>query len=451
MGVRALLRKAHGLAATVAVLAALAPLGSRAQTTPELKQQFDTLFAQTIRNPSDLDTAFKFAEAATRIGDYEAAIGALERMLFFNPNLPRVRLELGILYMRLGSHEMAKSYFTTALAAPDVPADVRDRVNAFLIEIDRRAQPNQVSVFGQTGVRYQTNANASPATTFVKALGQDAILERRFTSQPDWNTFGLMGFKWIADLGSQNGDVLETNFYSYYARQFDVGRFNLGFVEANMGPRFALWPAALQGVTFRPYILANKVWLGDNPYLWTGGAGASLGFTLWNVTVEPAVEYRNRNFRRSFDFQTAAQQTGELVIFAVTSTGQLTPNLGFRTRSTYAINDTTLGFNSYRQSTYDVYLPWTFEVAVPSMNYSRRWTLTPTVGVAHTVYEQPNPIIDPLQKRFDLEWHGGATVDIPINSWLGLGLQAFYIYNNSKLRNYDLRDFIISGGPTFRF
>ena len=42
-------------------------------------------------------------------------------MLLVDPNLPRVRLELGALYFRLGSFEIARTYLESALAAPNVP------------------------------------------------------------------------------------------------------------------------------------------------------------------------------------------------------------------------------------------------------------------------------------------------------------------------------------------
>ena len=35
----------------------------------------------------------------------------------FNPNLPRVKLELGVLYFKLGSYELARSYFQEAVNA----------------------------------------------------------------------------------------------------------------------------------------------------------------------------------------------------------------------------------------------------------------------------------------------------------------------------------------------
>lgn len=46
---------------------------------------------------------------AIQIGNYDAAIGTLSRMLLFNPNLPRVRLELGALYFQLASYPAAKA------------------------------------------------------------------------------------------------------------------------------------------------------------------------------------------------------------------------------------------------------------------------------------------------------------------------------------------------------
>ena len=76
------------------------------------------LFKRMLVKPNDLDAAFRYSEIETKLGDYEAAIGALERMLFYNPNLPRVKLELGLLYFRLHSYEMARSYFNAAIASP---------------------------------------------------------------------------------------------------------------------------------------------------------------------------------------------------------------------------------------------------------------------------------------------------------------------------------------------
>ena len=73
--------------------AAAQPSGFTPATPVVVDPDYEALFRQVLRDPSNLDLSFRFAEAATRRGDYEAAIGALERIVFYNPNLPRVRLE----------------------------------------------------------------------------------------------------------------------------------------------------------------------------------------------------------------------------------------------------------------------------------------------------------------------------------------------------------------------
>ena len=124
--------------AAVVCVTALVPAGSRnavAQAQPQptpasvVSDSYEVLFKQMFQNPSNLEISFKFAEQASARGDYEAAIGALERMLFFNPNLPRVKLELGVLYFKLGSWDLARGYFQDAIKGNDVPNDIRAQVN----------------------------------------------------------------------------------------------------------------------------------------------------------------------------------------------------------------------------------------------------------------------------------------------------------------------------------
>ena len=53
-------------------------------------------------------------DMAVDLGDYEAAIPPLERLLISNPDTPKLKLELGILYYLLGSYDVAKQYLHDA-------------------------------------------------------------------------------------------------------------------------------------------------------------------------------------------------------------------------------------------------------------------------------------------------------------------------------------------------
>ena len=121
------------------VLAAPSGVGAAGLRTPTrraLEAQKEALFQQMLRNPANLDVTFAYADVSARLGDYEAAVSALERMLLFNPNLPRVQLELGALYFRMGSYDLARDYFEKAAAA-NPPPEVRARIDEYLAQIDK--------------------------------------------------------------------------------------------------------------------------------------------------------------------------------------------------------------------------------------------------------------------------------------------------------------------------
>src|SRR6188508_2215009 len=122
-------------------LAPLAAPSAHAQATPaadskaDLARQYDEAFQETLRKPADLDVLFRFAMLASQTGDLEGAISALERMLLINPDLPRVRLELGVLYYRLKSYEVARTYLEGVQKSANVPTEVRARADQFLAQI----------------------------------------------------------------------------------------------------------------------------------------------------------------------------------------------------------------------------------------------------------------------------------------------------------------------------
>ena len=105
----------------------------------------DLLFKRLLLKPDDLAAGFEYAQLETELGDYEAAIGALERILYYNPNLPRVKLQLGVLYFHLRSYEMARNYFDAVINAPDVPSDIRTEVQTYVAAVDKAVAINQFS------------------------------------------------------------------------------------------------------------------------------------------------------------------------------------------------------------------------------------------------------------------------------------------------------------------
>ena len=98
----------------------------------EIRKEFDKTFYQMLEDPSDVNVTMHYAKLAAQLEDYEAAIPALERILLFNPELPRIKQELGVLYYRLDSFDMAKAYLEDAKGSKDAPEDVVRSANKYL-------------------------------------------------------------------------------------------------------------------------------------------------------------------------------------------------------------------------------------------------------------------------------------------------------------------------------
>jgi tetratricopeptide (TPR) repeat protein len=410
----------------------------------------DALFQRILKNPGDLDTTFRHAEVATANGDYEAAIGSLERLLFYNPNLPRVMLELGVLYFRLGSFEMSREYFNKAIAAPDTPAEVRVRVEAYLAEIQKRLNPSLTTVFVQTGARHQTNANAGPNGTLVRVFGNDATLDRRFVKAADWNWFAQGTVRNVIDFGNQRGDAWETTLNGYWSQHEKFGRLDTALYDIQTGPRFAIFPDAINGWTVRPYVGATGVHLGSHNYLSAQTYGASIGWLPapgWNLEV--GIERTRRSFYSSDEYATASDQTGYLQTLYGTAQGPLLGGWTWSVRGALGDNDARQSWLGYRQRGADLSL--IYATAWNVLGNWRRITFIPFAGIIRTDYDAADPLVDPSMAREDLERRVGIAVDAQVTERIGLGVRMQYSRTDSNIINYDTNNLSVFGGPTIRF
>lgn len=424
---------------------------SSSQSDEDKRTESDLLFKRLLAKPNDLDAAFRYASLQSDLGDYEAAIGALERMLYYQPDLPRVKLELGILYFHLRSYAMARSYFDAVLSYKDLPDDVRAEVLTYLSAVDRALATNQFSAFGQVGVRYQSNANAGPESSTVFALGQNALLSPQFQTTPDWNAFGVATAHYFYDFGDQRGDGWEADLVSYYSEQFKLKSLNLGLLELQTGPRIGI--GGYGGLSVHPYALGNAMSLGPGDYLNTVGGGVSMHWPVNEaLTLTPGFEYRDRWFYNSETYPTAAGQSGgEWIGYAIAS-GLISAKNGFTWQARAAFTDAQASYEpyAYHDLSVDVSLPYGF-TAPTFAHTGTLWALTPSAGFSYTPYAEPDPLIDPSTTRVDRQWRVGLSLDTTFFEKLGFSLNVQYLHTNSTVPNYRMQDFIFSGGPTIRF
>ena len=100
-----------------------------------VRTRYDKAFAESLEKPADPVVLVNFAEAAVEFGDIEGAISALERLLLIDGSQPEVKLELGVLYYRLGSTEVARTYLQDVSSSKEATDETKERANTFLKEM----------------------------------------------------------------------------------------------------------------------------------------------------------------------------------------------------------------------------------------------------------------------------------------------------------------------------
>jgi hypothetical protein len=117
--------------------AAPAHEAATSSTTPSDEQRgaYEKAFQETLGKPSDPEALAKFAELAVGMGDIEGAISALERLLLIDSDQPEVKLELGVLYYRLGATEPARAYLEAARTSPSSSSETKARAETFLAAV----------------------------------------------------------------------------------------------------------------------------------------------------------------------------------------------------------------------------------------------------------------------------------------------------------------------------
>lgn len=417
---------------------------ARAQDASEQQN----LFQQMVRNPGNHEVTFAYVKVATARGDYEAAIGALERLLFYNPRLTRVKYELGALYFRLGSYEMAKRYFKEALASPDIDPVTKERVETYLPDTEKQLQPSRFSGFAQTGIRSQSNASFAPGNGILRFGGQDLALLPTAQRKSDINWFGLVGLSHDYDLQNQRGDILETRAVGYLTEQSRMKDLNVGTFEISFGPRLALAPEALPGVTVKPYVVGGNTWLGGVSYFSTAGVGISMKVPVNDrFSFGPDFEWRRADFRTTdpvAGFGSSDWYTGGL-----SANWNIAQQIRLDARGLYRRGDAALAYQSFDQWALEAAL--TLEFAPPFVWMSRNWSIAPFARWIDTRFDAANPFIDPFTVRSDRQWSVGALFNAPITRNFGLSAAVQYDKTDSSLPNYRLDNFSVMFGPTARF
>lgn len=428
-----------------------APEAVPAAASGDLQSQYDAAFQQMLAQPANLDVLFKFASLASQTGDLEGAVSALERMLLINPELPRVRLELGVLYYRLGSYEVSRTYLESALKTPNLPPEVRERAEKFMADVANKEQPSHFSGEFFLGWRYQTNANLGPATNNILLFGQIASLNQAAVGTPDWGVVSSAQIRHTYDLGRQDKSAIETTFSSYINRQFTNNVANVTLLDLTTGPRFQIFNGTFEDVTLKPFFSGGYIWVNDAPYYGSYGGGLEaailLSDRLRNVT---SFQWRRHDHTDNWYLPTNNQYRG------VEYTGTTGLQFALANNVTLFATGTATRYQTDRtpSQSYSLYGAgggMSFRFDDPVLKTGLPWTVTLSVTENWWSYDAPDVQVDPNTFRLQVDTIASVTFAIPFDDRTTFSINGSRFVRQATLANYAFENNSLMFGIGWRF
>lgn len=437
--------------------------GALAQQTPTLdvQRQVDDTFRQVLAAPGNRDATYSYAHALVDAGDFEEGIGALEGMLGDPKAPPSIRLELAVLYYRLGSYTIAAAYAKEAAADPRLDGKLHDQAVALAADAEDRVSVSRLTGNVTLGVRGQSNPTAGPSSNSI--IGGGLLFPTPSNAKPradgDVEVIGGLEHDW--DLHTQNnatvvttGTVFADHYFSAAPYDTNPGKFqprDLMLVDITSGVRFQLDPANLAGLTLKPYVIGTEVLLDGNQYFGGGGAGAELAYRTptgdWAASA--AFELRAYDYQSRADIAQATGQDGQDRILKGRLTHELVP--GQLLSADLVLHDRTADLDFFAYRSIEARLTYIVSYANPFGWDDRGWTSTIYGGPLKRVYEGADPAVDSTVQRHDTEYRIGATDTIPLSDKWSVYLQAEYSNADSNIVNYQYDNVLALGGVTWHF
>jgi len=429
------------------------------QDRAQLLAEQDRLFQQMLRQPANLEVAFAYAQVSARLGDNEAAATALERMLLFNPNLPRIDLELGALYFRMGSFDLARDYLNKALGANAAP-DVKTRASRDLAEIAGQQSASHFEGYLFFGAQYQTDANVAPGSPLIHSPIGDVLLSSQFVKRPDTNIFGSGAFLYSYDLGTQSRDAVEVTGIGFMNHYFRTQRLDLALGEVTAGPRFNLASPddRVSRLSVKPYLILNEVGLGEAQYFKTLGTGLENTARLWDdLALRTIFEFREKDFTNARDRPLSNGLSGNDKLVTLQLRQRVTANSELLGQFDFLDQDTRLPW--YANRSYGVSGGYHIAYDDPTGWFGFPWETTIGGSRLWSMYQSPdpccntssNPAIFVPAQRHDRRWRFGIAQAVPVADNVALVLQYQRDIVSSNLSLYAYTSNAVLVGSQIKF
>lgn len=258
----------------------------------------DPMFREVLAAPNDIELNLAFARKAIELEDFEAAVATLERLLIGRAELPLIRLELGMLYLRLEAPEVAEAYFLQVLETPDLAAEPRHRAEILLVETRRANAKGSFGASVSLGFKHSSNAVTKPhredliAENDLRAQYSDGwargneILEglvqnyyENNSPNSDAGSTGSLALSYSRELDGLTERRFNASINHYASRQAgtDLESLDIGVTSMRLGLALPIQRRGKQPLSIDPYFSASVLDTADEAGF---SSSAALGLVL---------------------------------------------------------------------------------------------------------------------------------------------------------------------------
>ncbi len=390
---------------------------------------------QLMEDPGNLDYLYAYAQQAIRLGNYEAAIGALESMLILAGNQPRLLLEIGALYERLGAPKTAQYYFKQARKYAAEGSEDAAHAGRFLNTAKKRSSDHIIHGFARFGLRYQSNPALAPEVEEILSGGNLIPRPENRRPEEDWNAFLVSRVAHRYRIKPRISWTSDVVVYGTVYQEQD--RLDYGMVHLTTGPEYSSPNNAGGQYSLRPYVLYRATRVDEHAYEHAPGGG--LDFKLRtdpNQRWQAIYEYRDPSYQRPGG--SAERLNGSRNSLDLRYRLEFLPGQALSARL-YGQSDDAQE-ERFEVDQLQVGLRYSHKFANTLFKGTPRMTLSPYARFTWKEYGAADAGIDPNTRRQDEIWRLGVNFTLPFTSSWALFFNYEHSEIDSNIVNFDAKN-----------
>lgn len=198
------------------------------------------IFVEVAERVETMDLRFWIGVSAMNLGKTDLAVQKFQHMLVVDPELHRVRLELGAAYFRAERYDDArKELERVRTAIPRPPDVVMENIERLLAAIDERTRRFFWNARISQGILFDDNVSAGPGERELAVVGGQLTLDDTSIKFADEALVTDLVGSLIYDVGKKSGIMWSLESGLYNRAYFSASPFNFFLVDVNTGPWWA--------------------------------------------------------------------------------------------------------------------------------------------------------------------------------------------------------------------